>query len=100
MALWVITYEHPDEAGWQLHLGPHITYLRELLHEGVLRASGPLPGRSVRAALLILAAPDRAALDEIIARDPFAREGLIENMTVHEWDPIFGAFNAESSMPA
>ncbi|BCW87354.1 hypothetical protein sos41_04830 [Alphaproteobacteria bacterium SO-S41] len=46
-----------------------------------------------------MAAPDRPALETLIARDPFAIHGLIADMTITEWDPIFGVFNTESSMP-
>lgn len=49
--------------------------------------------------MLVMTAPDRAALEAVIATDPFAVHGLIENMTVAEWDPIFGAWGSESSMP-
>ena len=100
MPLFVVTYTHPDEAGWQAQLMPHIEYLRALVDDGVLRASGPLPEAQIKSALLILAASDRAELDSIVARDPFAAHGLIADMTVREWDPIFGAFNADSSLPA
>jgi len=47
--------------------------------------------------MLIISAPDRQKLDEIISEDPFAKE--IEEMTVVEWNPIFGVFNGDSSMP-
>ena len=47
--------------------------------------------------MLIIEAADQKALLEIIGADPFAIEGLIHDMTVNEWDPIFGAFNADSS---
>lgn len=49
--------------------------------------------------MLIISAPDRQKLDEIISEDPFAKEGLIEEMTVVEWNPFFGVFNGDSSMP-
>lgn len=99
MPLFVVTFEHPDEARWRQHLMPHIAYLQKLLKDGTLRASGPFPGHAERKAMLIIAAADRAALDAIIAADPFAVEDLIANMTVAEWDPIFGVFNADSSYP-
>jgi uncharacterized protein len=97
--LYAVTYEHPDETGWQLHLMPHIAWLQDRLKDGSLLASGPFPGAPQKLAMLILAAPDRAALDVLIASDPFATQGLIANMTVRAWDPIFGAFNDHSSMP-
>lgn len=40
---------------------------------------------------------DREALDAMIATDPFHREGLIEDLTVTEWDPMFGAFASGAS---
>lgn len=98
MTLYVVTYEHPDEEGWRAHLMPHIGWLQDRLADGTLLASGPLPDAGAKAALLIIAADDRAALDLLIATDPFAVEGLIANMSVRAWDPIFGAFNARSSM--
>lgn len=97
--IYAVTYEHHDEVGWRQHLVPHITWLQDRLKEGSLLASGPFNALPHKAALLIMSASDRAALDALIASDPFAIEGLIENMTIREWDPIFGAFNASSSMP-
>ena len=99
MPLYAVTYEHPDEAGWRQHLAPHITWLQERIKDGSLLASGPFNDSPQRAALLIIFSLDRASLDALIASDPFATEGLIENMTVREWDPIFGAFNERSSRP-
>jgi len=100
MQTFVVTYEHPDDDGWRLHLMPHIAWLRERVADGSLLASGPLDSQGVKAALLLVAAADRAGLDAIIAGDPFAEQGLIANMTVRVWDPIFGVFNQRSSMPA
>ena len=99
MALFAVTYEHPDDAGWQAQLMPHIAWLKDRVADGSLLASGPLIGTATKSALLIVSAPDRAALDEMIAGDPFAIEGLIDNMSVSQWDPIFGAFNDRSTMP-
>lgn len=97
MALYVVTYNHPDAEGWAKHVMPHVQYLNDLLKRGVLRASGPFVGTPDRSAMLIIEATDQKALLEIIAEDPFAVEGLIHDMTISEWDPIFGAFNADSS---
>ena len=99
MPLYVVTYEHPDSAGWQRHVLPHVGWLQDRLKDGSLLASGPFADGPDKAALLIMSAPDRAALDALIATDPFAVKGLIAGMAVREWDPIFGAFNPRSSMP-
>jgi uncharacterized protein YciI len=53
----------------------HFGYLQDLLKAETLRASGPLKGIPDRPAMLIISAPDRQKLDEIISEDPFAKEG-------------------------
>ena len=99
MPLYALTYDHPDEDGWRQYVGPHVAWLRDRLADGSLVASGPFVARETKSALLVMSAPDREALDRIIASDPFASANLIANMTIREWDPIFGAFNQQSSMP-
>ena len=68
-------YTHPDAEGWQKRLMAHIGYLQDLLKAETLRASGPLKSIPDRPAMLIISAPDRQKLDEIISEDPFAKEG-------------------------
>jgi uncharacterized protein len=99
MTLFIVTYEHPDNEGWQQYLMPHITWLQERLQDGSLIASGPFSDAAEKSAMLIMGAPDQTALESIIATDPFAVEGLIVNMTIRAWDPIFGALNDRSTMP-
>jgi uncharacterized protein YciI len=65
--------------------------------EAATRASGPLVGTPVRSAMLILTAPTREQALEMIARDPYQIHGLISDMTVTEWDPLFGTYHDESS---
>jgi uncharacterized protein len=96
---FVVTFTHPDEEGWRAQLMPHVHFLQDLLVTGELVASGPDADTAVKSAMLILKAPDRAAVEALIARDPFAIHGMIAGMTIHDWDPIFGVFNAGSSMP-
>ena len=99
MPLFAVTYDHPNEAGWIQHVMPHVVWLQERLKDGSLLASGPITTALCKSALLIMTAPDRSTVEGLIASDPFAEHGLIENMTIKEWDPIFGAFNDRSSMP-
>lgn len=99
MALYVVTYEHPDEEGWRRHLAAHVDWLQNRLADRSLLASGPITDQAAKAALLIMSAPDRPALEALIATDPFAVQGLVERMVIREWDPIFGAFNSRSTMP-
>ena len=97
MTTFVVTYSHPDDAGWHEHLGPHIDWLVAEIDAGHLRASGPFVGTDVRSAMLIIEVEDRSALDAMIATDPFHIAGLIEGMTITEWEPIFGGFAPAAS---
>ena len=97
MKFFVVTMSHPDGPGWGEHVLPHVEYLNGLIAAGKLRASGPVVGSTLRAGLLLFTAETRAELDALIAADPFAREGLIEELTVTEWNPLFGMFAGEAS---
>ena len=77
---------------------PHVMWLREQVAAGVLRASGPIVDAATKRAMLIIAAEDEATVRAIVDTDPFAIHGLIADMEIAEWDPIFGAFNSDSSM--
>jgi uncharacterized protein YciI len=97
MRFFTVTMAHPDGDGWNRNLDAHVKYLRKLVAAGSLRASGPLKGTTLRSGFLIFTAPDRATVEALVAADPFATEGLIEHLTITEWDPLFGTFAAESS---
>jgi uncharacterized protein len=97
MAFFIATMSHPDGDGWNRHLSAHVDYLKQLIAAGSLRASGPLIGSPLRSGFLIFTAPDLASVKALVAADPFALEKLIESLTINEWNPLFGAFAAESS---
>jgi hypothetical protein len=58
------------------------------IHFGVDGVKG-LPRRS---GFLIMSAASRQKVEATVSRDPFAFEGLIESLTIFEWDPLFGTF--------
>ena len=96
MAFFMITYAHHDEARWREHRScAHIAWLRDRVADGSLKASGPLIDKPGREAMLVMLAEDRQAVLDLIETDPFKIEGLVDDMTVTEWDPIFGAFASD-----
>lgn len=97
MAHFIVTMTHPNGPGWDRHLNAHITYLKTLLEDGYLIASGPLKHTELRSGFLIFRANTRARVETLIKEDPFSKEGLIERLEVIEWDPLFGAFADWSS---
>ncbi|WP_454048819.1 YciI family protein [Cellulomonas sp. Marseille-Q8402] len=67
----------------------HRDYLRGLADRGLLLGSGPYadgdPG-----ALLVFTAVDTAALEVLLADDPFARHGLVADVRIREWTLVLG----------
>ena len=76
---------------------PHVQYLQGLIEAGKIRASGPVTGLGKRAGFIIVTAVSREDVDRLIAADPFALENLIDELTVLEWDPMFGSFADDPS---
>ena len=97
MAFFLVTMTHPDGEGWGLHVGPHVAYLKGLIEAGKIRASGPVTGLGKRAGFIIMTVESREEAQGLVDADPFALEGLIDELTILEWDPLFGAFAGESS---
>ena len=97
MAFFLVTMTHPDGDGWGRHVVPHVNYLKGLIEAGKIRASGPVTGLGKRAGFIIMTVADREEAERLVAEDPFAIEGLIDELTILQWDPMFGAFSGESS---
>ena len=100
MAFFAITYAHRNEARWREHVMRHVKWLQDRVADGSLKASGPLVGEPGREAMLIMVAADRQAVLDLIETDPFKIEGLVDDMTVTEWDPMFGAFASDPARGA
>lgn len=97
MALFIVRMEHPDGPRWNEFMLEHITYLKTLIDEGHLLASGPLKRTPLRAGFLIIHANTRVDVQGLIDGDPFARENIISALTIEEWDPLFGLLADHSS---
>lgn len=97
MAFFLVTMTHPDGEGWGEHVVAHVDYLRSLIEAGKIRASGPATGLGKRAGFILMTVDDIEEARRLIAEDPFATEGLIDELTILEWDPMFGAFARDPS---
>ena len=85
-AFVVLKYRFPLER-MQQTTDRHRAYLRELLAQKKLIASGPFDPRE-GGGLLIRAADD-AELQGMLAKDPFQIEKLVDT-TIHRWVPGIG----------
>lgn len=89
MTFFDVTMSHPADPEWDTHLRAHVDYLRGLVEQGKVRAAGRATELPLRSGLIVLHVTDRAELDQLIADDPFARAGIIAELSITEWDPLF-----------
>jgi hypothetical protein len=97
MSIFIVRMEHPEGTLWNEHVLPHISYLKNLVEQGRLLASGPVKGTRLRAGFLVMRADSREEVQGMIDDDPFAQKGVISALTVEEWDPLFGLLADYSS---
>ena len=91
MAFVLVTMTHPDGEGWGQHVAAHVAFLQRLVAAGQIRASGPLTGLGKRAGFIIMTVASVDEARKLIEQDPFHREGLIDDLTILEWNPMFGS---------
>lgn len=91
MAVFTVHYSYDQRsADRDLYRPAHRGYLRELLKDGVLLASGPFTDAANPGALLIFRAD---SADDVVARlriDPFMANGLVVAADIKEWQPVMG----------
>ena len=93
MPIFAVTYTYADQPAVLDAFRPeHRAFLRGLLDEGTLLASGPLAQDAANpaGALLLVDAPDEASVASTFDADPFARENVITRRTVRPWSPVIG----------
>jgi uncharacterized protein YciI len=96
MPTYAVRYTYDERADVRDRVRPeHRAYLSGLADEGALLVSGPYsdgePG-----ALLVFRADDQAAVDTILAADPFMRDGLVVEADVREWQLVLGPWAADA----
>lgn len=93
MSTYAVRYTYDDQADARDRFRPeHRAWLAGLVEAGTLLGSGPFtdaPG-----ALLVFRADSVDAVRDLLAQDPFAREGLVAATEVHAWDVVLGPWSA------
>ena len=92
MAMFAVlyTYSPSTSDGRDAHRAPHRAWLADLQRQKVLVSSGPYTDG--HGALLLVEGTDPDSVKQLVTQDPFAVEGLIENIVVTEWKPVMGTF--------
>lgn len=93
MPVFAVEYAYDDRAQERDAARPaHRAFLRELLQDGTLLASGPLTDGS--GALLVVVADDDDAALAVLDADPFRAAGLVRSRTARGWAPVLGPWSA------
>ena len=87
MALFAVTIKFTDDAERRQQVRPtHREYLKKLLDAGKLFESGPFVDDS--GAMIVYDAADVAEVQELLANDPYAPNGIVETVTINEWNRV------------
>ena len=68
----------------------HLAYARE---SGMVTLGGPFlaeDGETMIGSLIIIEAPDRAAAEAFVDKDPYMRAGLFEHVEIRPWKRAIG----------
>jgi hypothetical protein len=92
MSIFAVEYTYRDLPDVRAAaLAEHRTYLGTLAEDGRLLGSGAYADGSP-GALLVFRVEDRAALDPLLAADPFVAAGLLAETRVRTWNLIIGGW--------
>lgn len=92
MPLFAVTYRY-DASQAEAREGnkpAHRQWLSSQVDAGTIRSVGPFTDGS--GALLLVETADPDAARALVADDPHCLRGLVPEVTVREWSPVFGAF--------
>jgi uncharacterized protein YciI len=84
--MWIIETAYSDTPERIAGRPAHRARLAELHEEGKVRMAGPFAGGT--GALIIAEAPDRKALDQVLADDPYLMVKGVSIVSIREWNPI------------
>ena len=88
---------HPDGEGWGRHVAARVAFLKRLIDAEQIRVSGPVTGLGKRAGFIIMTVTSIEEARALIEQDPFSAEGLIDELTIVEWTPMFGSLDATNA---
>lgn len=91
MTLFAVTYryEAAQTEEREANKSAHREWLAAGVAEGTIATVGPFLDGS--GALLLVKADDDEAARDLVARDPHCVEGLVSEITVRGWMPVYGA---------
>jgi uncharacterized protein YciI len=96
MAIFAVIYRYvDDEQRVTQHRPAHRDYIRSLVGERGLIASGRMDGGEIPSALLLFSLDSKAAVEDVLNPDPFWELGLIETREIMEWTLASGSIGLD-----
>ena len=87
MPLFVVILKFTDDRERLLANRPvHREYLRSMLEQGKLVETGPFADDS--GGMVVYEAEDRAAVEEILANDPYRPANVVVHYDIYEWNRV------------
>lgn len=84
----IIGHDAPDGAAKRPAIRPaHLEHLRPLHEAGRVKLAGPFTDRT--GSLIVLEAPDLAAVWSLVAKDPYVTEGVFNTVEVKPFTQVF-----------
>ncbi|KUL32184.1 YciI family protein [Streptomyces regalis] len=84
--MWIVELSFTDAPERLAARPAHREKLTDLHEKGVVRMAGPLADDS--GAVLVFDVPDRAALDQLLAEDPYFSTKGVRVERLREWQPF------------
>ncbi|MDN4474285.1 YciI family protein [Demequina sp. SYSU T00192] len=94
MSLYAIHYVYDDRAAEREEMRPlHRAWMLGLAEQGIAKVFGRYEDEGQPGALLVFEAESAAAVEELLAADPYQAAGLVVGHTVRDW-PAGGPWTA------
>jgi len=95
MAVFAVTYTYSPDTDTRMSTRPaHREWQATQLEAGSLIASGPLEDELTPGGLLLMRGASKEEISRLLAQDPYADAGVIEETVIRAWTPVFGPIEA------
>ena len=95
MPIYAVAYSYSGASDARNRYRPeHRAYLASLAEQDVVLASGPFAPEEAPGALVVVRAESKDEVHKLVEDDPFRAQGVLEDYTVTEWEPIIGRWAA------
>lgn len=89
MTYFILEYRYQDLAARERTRADHLDYMQSLHASGSVVMGGPTAGSA--GAVVVFDVADEAAVHDLVAGDPYTREGVASDHAIRRWDVVIPA---------